>query len=120
MPVHESIEHRTVVDLSLGSRVTLLLAVLFLIAAGYTYWVPLSVPSSTGAAFGCGSAANAPTGAFQKGVCGDISTVSLYQAVALLLAALVLGGGGLLLFGASRRTQTRRLSRSVAEPGTPD
>lgn len=104
-------EYRHVVQLSLGSKVTMLIAGVLLVAAGYTYWVPLSVPNSSGGPFACQSAAHPPTDPLPKSICGEINTAYRYRAVALLVAAVVTGGGGLLLFGATRRRETRPVSR---------
>lgn len=106
MPDEKAVESRTVVQFSVGTRITTLIAALFLVAAGYMYLVPLNVPSTTGGPFGCQSAKNPPKDGFPKSICGNINKVYLYRAEALLVAALLVGGGGLLLFGV-RRTETR-------------
>ena len=70
-------ETRTVTSPATGSKVCLIIAAVLLVAAGYFYWVPVSRITSTGAAFGCRSAANPPTDIFPKVTCGTINRVNL-------------------------------------------
>lgn len=112
MPDNASEQQRTVVRLSVGFRVTLLIASVFVVAAAYMYWVPLSVPSSQGGPFGCASAASPPTDPFPKAICGGINKEYRYRTWALLASALLVGGGGYLFFGAERRKETRPVDPS--------
>lgn len=117
MAENEPVEYRTVVRLSIGSRVTLLIASVFVVAAAYMFWVPLSVPNATGGPFGCQSAANPPADPFPKSVCGGINKEYRYRATALLASAILVGGGGYLFFGAERRRETRTGNHRATVPG---
>lgn len=100
---------RTVVTFTLGTKICLLIALLFVIASVYFYFVPItSVRTATGAVFGCGSAASPSTGNFADGTCSRIAESYKYRALAWLAGALVMAVVGLLFFGVDRRTEARK------------
>lgn len=99
---------RTVVTFTLGTKICLLIALLFVVASVYFYFVPItSVRTATGAVFGCGSAASPSTGNFADGTCSRIAESYKYRALAWLAGALVMAVVGLLFFGVDRRTEAR-------------
>jgi hypothetical protein len=114
------------VTLSLGSKIALLIAIVLVIAAAYMYWVPLTVPNSTGAPFGCQTAANPPTDAFPKNYCGSINTTYRYRALALMACAVVIAAGGFFMLGEprvetrdARRPDPDRPGAGLPGPGLP-
>lgn len=99
-------ETRTVTRLSLGAKVCLVIASLFLIAAGYRYFVPIDIPATQGV-FGCGSAAQPPSTDFARGTCASLPGVNALQALLLLIGAVVVGGAGFTLFGTTKHREWR-------------
>jgi hypothetical protein len=97
-----SSEARTVVSLSVGARVCLLLGALLLVLAGLLFWGPISHEVSNGFPAKCGSAAKPPKDSLGKAVCGNANAVRRAESIAALVGAGVLVGGGLLLFGFTR------------------
>jgi hypothetical protein len=92
------------VSLATGSRVCVLLGLLLLIVAAYLYWVPIgTTPLSDGFPARCGSAANPPSQALGRAVCGVANDVRRSQALAAVGGAVVLIVLGPLLFGVWRR-----------------
>jgi hypothetical protein len=100
--VDPSTEVRTVVTLSVGARVCLIVGGLFLVLAGYLFWAPIGHEVQGGFPAKCGSAAKPPKDALGKAVCGNANATRRAQSVAALVAAGVSVGGGLLLFGFTR------------------
>ncbi len=92
-------------DLSVGTRVCLLVAGLFVIAAGYLLLAPLERASASGPPFDCGTALAPAGGDFARSVCGDLNSRRQLQTGAVLLGALVLAGGGRVAFGPVRRAR---------------
>jgi hypothetical protein len=90
-------------DLSVGTRVCLLIAGLLVIAAGYLLIAPLERVGSQGPPFDCGTALAPASGDFARGVCGDLNQRRLLQGGTVLLVAIALAGGGRLAFGPPRR-----------------
>jgi hypothetical protein len=105
----ETIAVREVVSLSRGARVCVLGAVLLLLAAAYLLFAPIEKDTSTGQAFGCGSALNPAQGAFPEAVCGKRAQTVRLRAGTLTAAAMFVGLGGVWVFGVDRRTQRRRI-----------
>jgi hypothetical protein len=90
-------------DLSVGTRVCLLVAGLLVIVAGYLLVTPLERVGSEGPPFDCGTALAPAGGDFARGVCGDLNQRRLLQGGTVLLLAIGLAGGGRLAFGPPRR-----------------
>jgi hypothetical protein len=99
-------------DLSVGTRICLLVAGLLVIAAGYLLLAPLERASASGPPFDCGTALAPAGGDFPRSICGDLNQRRQLQTGAVLLGALVLAGGGRVAFGPVRRRR-----RHEAEPG---
>ncbi len=83
----------------------MIIGALFLVAAVYYYYTPVLLTTSTGALFGCGSAAHPPTAQFPKATCLDAPNVNLYKAIALLASAVIVVVLGWIFFGADRTVQ---------------
>lgn len=93
-------ETRTIVTLSVGARVGVVLALLLLIVAGYLFWSPIQLsPSAGGFPVKCGSAANPPGDQLGAAACGQSNVIRQWQAGAFLAAALVVAIGSLYAFG---------------------
>lgn len=92
----------TVVSLSLGARICILVGALFLTFAAYLFWGPLGHGVSNGFPAKCGSAAKPPRDTLGKAVCGSVNAERRAQAVAALAGAVVVAGGGLIAFGVRR------------------
>ncbi|AKU16770.1 hypothetical protein [Luteipulveratus mongoliensis] len=103
----EDHDSRTLISPRTGTKVCLLVALPFLLAAAYFFFVPITLRGSTGSTFNCDSAASAPTGSFQKGTCGDLNTINRYRAIALGATGLLIGGLGSAMFGVERRQELR-------------
>jgi hypothetical protein len=99
-----------------GTKVCLLVAGLFVIAAGYLLVLPLERVASQGPPFDCGTALSPAAGDFAHAVCGDLNQRQRLQGGALLLAAIALAGGGRLAFGPAWR---RRPTDATGWPGVP-
>lgn len=99
---------RTVSSLRNGTKICLLVAIPFIVAAVYYYFAPAITHKSDGGVFNCGSAASPPTDQFPKNVCSNITDINLYRAYALAAAGILIGLLGFVLFGADRHVQTRR------------
>lgn len=100
-------DSRTVLSPTTGSKICLLIAVVFLVGAAYFLWVPIAVPGSNGR-FGCQSAFNPPTDQFPKNVCGTINQLYQIRAAAFLAAGILTGSLGIAFFGVNRRTELRK------------
>ncbi len=84
---------------AVGTKVCLLLAGLFVIAAGYLLVTPLERTADQGPPFGCGTALAPAAGDFARAVCGDLDQRQRLLAGAVLLGGILLAGGGRLAFG---------------------
>ncbi|WP_265446781.1 hypothetical protein [Flexivirga meconopsidis] len=110
----EEFETRTVLSLRTGTKICVLIALGFVVAAVYFYFVPVtSVRTQSGSVFGCGSASSPMTGGFAEGACGKITDVYKYRAIACIVLALLTAIVGGLLFGADRRQETRAVRTDV-------
>jgi hypothetical protein len=94
-------EDRIVFSLSIGARICLIVGALLLLFAGYLFWAPVGQSVPSGFPAKCGSAAHPPDDTLGKAVCGSINDERRSQALALLIAAVIVAGGGLLAFGAA-------------------
>jgi hypothetical protein len=99
---------RSILVVSTGARICILLGLLLLVVSGYLFWSPLEKPTKEGIPFGCSSAANPPTEQFPKTVCGKINQRRQMQAGSFLIAAIIVGAGGVLTFGSSRTEEHPR------------
>jgi hypothetical protein len=91
------------VSLATGSRVCVLLGLLLLVVAAYFYWVPIgAAPLRDGFPARCGSAADPPSEALGRAVCGVANDVQRSRALTALGGAVVLIVVGPLLFGLRR------------------
>jgi hypothetical protein len=106
---------RSVIVISVGARICIMLALLLVVLAAYLFWSPLEKPTKEGIPFGCSTAANPPTEQFPRTVCGQTNKRRQLQAASVLIAAVIVGVGGVLTFGASRRLEQMRPQRA---PGT--
>lgn len=112
-------ETRTVISPRTGTKICWLLAIPLLAAAAYFFWSPITLQSpDTGAIFNCGSAASPPSEGFQRGTCGDLSTVNSMRAMFLGGTGLLLAILGTALFGMNRRQETRQVAASHDEEPT--
>ena len=98
---------RTVLGLTAGSKICLLVAIPFLVAAAYFLWVPISIPGTDGR-FGCGSAFSPPSDDFPKNVCGSVNHVYQVRAGSLLAVSLLVAAAGVFFFGVTRRVEQRK------------
>ena len=101
----------------LGTKICLLVGLALLAIALYFYYEPLHTVSDSGGIFGCGSAANIPTDAFAKGVCGNLADVSKLRTFlfgGLGLMVLILGS---LFFGVARTEVPRTPRGYISEDG---
>jgi hypothetical protein len=100
--------HRSVVVVSTGARICVLIALLMVVLAGYLFWSPLEKPTKQGIPFGCSTAASPPSDQFPKTVCGKLNERRRMQAGFLVLGAVVVGVGGVIAFGTARTVERRR------------
>lgn len=115
MPADEPGETRTQYLPRTGSKISILLGLVLLVAAVYTAVVPLSVASQTGVQFGCGTALSPNMSSFGKGYCSAVDQEARYRAIALLIAALLVAGVGSTLFGFDKRSRTRIVRDDLAD-----
>lgn len=97
---------RVVRTLTTGSKICLLLAVPFLVAAAYFYFTPIMVQLDTGP-FSCGSRFKPPTDAYILSRCADVHSLYGARSGASLALGLLIGAGGVGLFGFSTRADER-------------
>jgi hypothetical protein len=105
-------------DLSVGTRICLLVAGLLVVAAGYLLVSPLERASASGPPFDCGTALAPAAGDFARSVCGDLNQRRQLQGGAVLLAALALGAGGRVAFGPLRQRSGAAPAAPAAGPGS--
>ena len=93
------------VSLATGSRVCVLLGLHLLTVTAYLYWVPTgTTPLPDGFPAGCGSAANPPSQALGRAVCGVANDVHRSRAaLAAVGGSVVLIVVGPALLGVRRR-----------------
>lgn len=110
----EATERRVAASPSVGARICLLIAALFLVAAAYQVLVPQSVIAGAGR-FDCRSAIQGPRTQLAKSTCAGVYQVATIRASALGAAALVTAIGGFLTFGLDQRVERRRVRRPVED-----
>lgn len=103
--VEEAVETRIKSSPSLGAKISLLIAALFVVAAVYHMVVPLQIIANNGGNFDCRSAIQGPRTTLAKSTCSDVYTIATTKSIALGAAALVMVIGGFLTFGLDRREQ---------------
>lgn len=105
---------RVVRTLTTGSKVCLLLAIPFLVAAAYFYFAPIVVQLEGAGLFSCGSRFNPPTDAFDLSRCTDVYALHGARSGASLAVGLLIAAVGVGLFGFSTRADTRADSVSAS------
>lgn len=108
---------RTVVTLSQGARVGLVVALTLLVAAGYLLWSPIQLYPTDGFPTKCGMAASPPSDDLGRAICGDIHFIRQWQAGAVAVAALVIALGSVYAFGLKRREESLIGSESLVSTG---
>ena len=98
---------RVVRTLTTGSKICLLLAIPFLVAAAYFYFTPILVQLEGVGLFSCGSRFNPPKDAFDLSRCTDVYTLYGARSGASLAVGLIIAAVGVGLFGFSTRTVER-------------
>ncbi len=98
---------RMVRTLTTGSKVCLLLAIPFLVAAAYFYFTPIVVQLGGTSLFSCGSRFNPPTDAFDLSQCTDVYAVYGARSGSCLAVGLMIAAVGVGLFGFSTRADER-------------
>lgn len=117
--VEEAVETRIKSSPSVGAKISLLIAALFVVAAAYQMVVPQSVVAGAGR-FDCRSAIQGPRTELAKSTCGGAYQVATVKAIALGAAAVVTAVGGFLVFGVVRREEQVRVRRYDDDLATPD
>ena len=84
---------RTVLSLSTGARVGLVLALVLLVAAGYLLWSPIQLYPPEGFPIKCGSGAVPPDNDLGTAACGSVNVIRQWQAGGLAAAAVLVGAG---------------------------
>jgi hypothetical protein len=98
---------RVVRTLTTGSKVCLLLAIPFLVAAAYFYFTPIVVQIGGSTLFSCGSRFNPPADAFDLSKCTDIYAVYGARSGSFLVIGLLIAALGVGLFGFDTRADER-------------
>ena len=99
-------ETRVVRTLTTGSKICLLVAIPFLVAAAYFYFAPTTVQTADGP-LACLSTFRPPTDAFVLGQCADINKLYGARSGSCLAVGLLVAALGLRLFGFSTRVDER-------------
>jgi hypothetical protein len=94
---------------TLGSKLSILAALLLLVLAVYFLLSPAQVRARGGRAFDCGTAVSGPATSFAEGICGGANEARRAKAYAGGAAALLVGVGGVVCFGFQSRRETARL-----------
>jgi hypothetical protein len=98
---------RVVRTLTTGSKVCLLLAIPFLVAAAYFYFTPIVVQIGGTSLFSCGSRFNPPADAFDLTKCTDIYAVYGARSGSFLVVGVLIAAVGVGLFGFGTRVDER-------------
>jgi hypothetical protein len=98
---------RLVRTLTTGSKVCLLIAIPFLVAAAYFYFTPIVVQLGGTGLFSCGSRFNPPTDAFDLSKCTDVYAVYGARSGSFLVVGLLIAVVGVGLFGFGTRADER-------------
>jgi hypothetical protein len=96
---------------TLGSKLSVLAALLLLVVAVYFLLSPAQVRAKGGPTFDCGTAVSGPTTLFAKGICGSANDARRAKAYAGGAAALLVGVGGVVCFGFQSRRETVKWTR---------
>ncbi|NHN54961.1 hypothetical protein G9U51_04065 [Calidifontibacter sp. DB0510] len=114
MPSHDD-KTRSVLQLRTGTKICILIGLALLVLAVYFYLVPMSLRTTSGGVFECGSASSPPSEQFAKNVCQNLTDENKYKAFAAGLIGLLTLALGTWFFGVDKATQERR-----ARPGWDD
>jgi hypothetical protein len=98
---------RVVRTLTTGSKICLLLAIPFLVAAAYFYFTPIVVDIGSTSLFSCGSRFNPPTDAFDLSQCTDVIATYGARSGSCLAVGLLIATVGVGLFGFGTRVDER-------------
>jgi len=98
---------RVVRTLTIGSKVCLLVAIPFLVAAAYFYFTPIVVELDNTGLFTCGSRFDPPTDAYDLSRCAGVQSLYGTRSGASLALGLLIAAVGVGLFGFGTRTDER-------------
>jgi hypothetical protein len=101
---------------TLGSKLSVLVALLLLVLAVYFLLSPAQVRAKGGRTFDCGTAVSGPATSFAEGICGSANEARRAKAYAGGAAALLVGVGGVVCFGFQSRRETASVPASEPEP----
>ena len=105
---------RVVRTLTTGSKICLLLAIPFVVAAAYFYFTPIVVPLDASGLFTCGSRFQPPTDAFDLSRCEGVQSVYGMRSGTSLAAGLLIAAVGVGLFGFSTRVDRHEDAASAS------
>lgn len=105
---------RVVRTLTTGSKICLLLAIPFVVAAAYFYFTPIVVPLDASGLFTCGSRFKPPTDAFDLSRCEGVQSVYGMRSGTSLAAGLLIAAVGVGLFGFSTRVDRHEDAASAS------
>lgn len=108
--VEEAVETRIKSSPSVGAKISLLIAGLFVVMAVYSVVVPLSVPIANGGKFDCRSAIEGPRTELAKSTCGNVYRVGVTRGIAWAAGGVLVAAGGFVAFGLVRRKEYVRVS----------
>lgn len=108
-----SAETRVVRTLTTGSKVCLLVAIPFVVAAAYFYFTPIVVQLDGAGLFSCGSRFSPPTDAFNLSRCTDVYAEYGARSGSSLATGLLIAAVGVGLFGFSTRSEDRTVARTT-------
>ena len=115
---------RTVLSLSTGARIGLVLALVLLVAAGYLLWSPIQLYPPQGFPIKCGSGAVPPDNDLGTAACGSVNVIRQWQAGGVAAAAVLVGLGSIYAFGVRRRRESLigsdRAKRSAGRAASTD
>jgi hypothetical protein len=109
---------RVVRTLTTGSKICLLLAIPFLVAAAYFYFTPIVVPLDSNGLFTCGSRFEPPSDAFELNRCSGVQSLYGARSGASLALGLMIAAVGVGLFGFSSRADDRAGSLTDERAGS--
>lgn len=96
---------RTVMSLSVGARLGVMLALVLLVGAGYLMWSPIQLYPADGFPIMCGSGAAPPGDELGSAACGSVNVIRQWQAGTMAAAAVVVAAGSIYTFGVRRRRE---------------
>jgi hypothetical protein len=96
---------RTVMSLSTGARVGIVLALVLLVGAGYLLWSPIQLYPASGFPIMCGTGVVPPADDLGTAACGEVNVIRQWQAGRLAAAAALVALGSIYAFGVRRRRE---------------